>query len=98
MTNQVVFILYSGHGLSDGSWEFYDGKLIPIEMFDIIKECSNKNEKLKEVQIVSDSCFSGRWLDNLGDYDDDKLPQIVVRCAVSGDEKARGTEYGGLFT
>ena len=97
-TNDEVFIAYSGHGVKeDGSWEFYDGYLEPKEVYDIIADSSQHNKNLGEVAIHCDSCYSGRWLDNLDDYKHVK-PKILVNCAVAGDKKANGTEYGGLFT
>lgn len=58
---------YSGHGNKiDGSWVFKDANIAPHQIYELWKKYGNMRKRLV---IISDSCFSGKWVRAFRNYE-----------------------------
>lgn len=98
--HEDVIIYYSGHGMggekgdTHGAWCFYDGIIRPKDVI-LSWRVANYRHPMKgrKLLIISDSCFSGQWVDDAKHY-----KTIYVQAACKPDQKSSDTAKGGLFT
>jgi len=90
----AIVIYYSGHGEPlEGSWCFDNGEtLSPKEVLDLIP-------LTKPCVIISDSCFSGKWVTYARDHArSTRRKQLYVQSSSSYDKVSYDSPEGGVFT
>ena len=94
---RAFFLYYTGHGhINDGAWCLHDGTLAPDELFKLWQESPSGKSGDSVLIIISDSCFSGHWVEAA------KAAQLsTVSVQSSTDHKSLSLDHhdiGGLFT
>jgi len=90
-----VFLYYAGHGESlEGAWCFESGEMVgPDEVFKILEQSPSK-----DLFIVSDSCFSGKWVDAAKNLPTQEKKRLIVQASSQADGVSYDSPEGGEFT
>lgn len=81
-------IYYSGHGDEDGDWVFPDD----VVTFDDVERYNNKIDTGYVINVISDCCFSGRWVQQ-----SNKKTKMNVLAASAPDECALDRIFAQAF-
>ena len=91
--SENCLLVFSGHGnRADGAWCFKEaGSITPAQISELWANRA-RPEAHRMLYIVSDSCYSGLWVENL------VQPTVFVQASASRDELCSETLEGGDFT
>lgn len=94
---RVYILYYSGHGENRrGSWVFTDGTVSCDEVLNIW--CQSGKAENSSLWIISDSCFSGQWIQRVQYLNISNCMFIRMLCSSEENKLSYDTPNGGDFT
>ncbi|CAF3669596.1 unnamed protein product [Rotaria socialis] len=95
--SQVYMVYYSGHGERlTGNWVFTDGTISYDEI--ISMWCQSGKSENYGLWIISDSCFSGQWIQTAHHLNTSNCMFIRMLCSSEANKVSYDTSEGGDFT
>jgi len=104
---ETFILYYTGHGNDLGDWVFEDGEISLRDILANFEKRSNpsKNRNYDSKQsnfpvlvIISDCCYSGKWIEEMTEYHTSKKMRVVLVTACNATQKAKQLVLtNGLF-